>query len=111
MVVAGLRVIDEPAFADLFGPDALAEAPIAAALPDGRVIAGTADRLLIRPDLIQVIDFKTGRNVPRDAGEIPPGHVRQMAAYVEALQVIFPGRQVEAALLYTAEPKLITLMS
>jgi ATP-dependent helicase/nuclease subunit A len=33
-----------------------------------------------------------------------------MAAYAEALRVIFPGREVRAALLYTAGPKLIELM-
>ena len=32
----------------LFGPGSLAEAPLAATLPDGRVIAGTVDRLLHR---------------------------------------------------------------
>ena len=33
-------------------------------------------------------------------------HLRQMSAYVEALKVIFPGRQIEAKLLYTAIPVL-----
>jgi ATP-dependent helicase/nuclease subunit A len=32
-----------------------------------------------------------------------------MAAYADALRVIFPGRKVEAALLYTAGPKLVML--
>jgi len=41
--------------------------------------------------------------------EVPPYHVRQMAAYVEALGVIFPGRSIEAALLYTGAPALFTL--
>ena len=35
----------------------------------------------------------------------------QMAAYVQALRVIFPGKQVAAALLYTTGPKLIELVS
>jgi ATP-dependent helicase/nuclease subunit A len=34
-----------------------------------------------------------------------------MAAYVEALQVIFPDRTVSAALLYTAAPQLFELAS
>jgi ATP-dependent helicase/nuclease subunit A len=34
-----------------------------------------------------------------------------MQAYVEALRVIFPGRTVNAALLYTAGPKLIQVMT
>jgi ATP-dependent helicase/nuclease subunit A len=32
-----------------------------------------------------------------------------MEAYAEALRVIFPGRRIEASLLYTAGPRLITL--
>jgi ATP-dependent helicase/nuclease subunit A len=33
-----------------------------------------------------------------------------MEAYVEALSVIFPGRRINASLLYTAGPKLVELM-
>ena len=106
---AACSLIADPAYADLFATDALAEAPIAATLPDGRVIAGTVDRLCIGTDRVRVIDFKTGRYVPSDIGSIPPAHRAQMQAYAEALEVIFPGRAVEASLLYTAGPKLITL--
>jgi ATP-dependent helicase/nuclease subunit A len=106
---AALAVIDDPRFADLFAPDALAEAPIAATLSDGRVIAGTVDRLCIGADLVRVIDFKTGRLVPSSADALPPGHVAQMQAYADALGVIFPGRRVEASLLYTQGPTLIAL--
>lgn len=109
IAAAATSVIDDPQYAELFGPGSLAEAPIAATLPDGRVIAGTVDRLCIGKDLIRVIDFKTGRSVPVDATAVPDAHRSQMAAYVEALRVIFPGRRVEAALLYTAGPKLIAL--
>jgi len=111
IVDAALGVIDDPRFADLFAPDALAEAPIAATLGDGRVIAGTVDRLCIGPDLVRVIDFKTGRSVPSSVAALPPGHVAQMQAYAAALKVIFPDRRVEAALLYTHGPTLIALPS
>jgi ATP-dependent helicase/nuclease subunit A len=102
------EIISDPLFADLFGPDSLAEAPLAATLPDGRVIAGTVDRLLVEEKRVSVIDFKTGR-VPTGDGQIPNSHRAQMTAYVEALRVIFPGRVVSAALLYTAGPKLFEL--
>ncbi|MEO6216116.1 MAG: double-strand break repair helicase AddA [Sphingomonas sp.] len=104
-----LAVLDDPCFAGLFAPESLAEAPIAAVVGDGVVVSGTVDRLLVTPDRIQVVDFKTGRQVPATPADIPPYHVRQMAAYVEALGVIFPGRTVEAALLYTAAPVLLVL--
>jgi ATP-dependent helicase/nuclease subunit A len=100
------RVIEHPEFAELFGSEALAEAPIAAVVGEGMVIAGTVDRLLVTDRLILIADFKTGRRVPESLSEIPPAHLRQMAAYRSALRVIFPGRPVEAALLYTAAPLL-----
>ena len=56
-----------------------------------------------------MIDFKTGRRVPLELDEVPTYHLRQMSAYAEALRVIFPGRRVEAALLYTAAPRLFDL--
>jgi hypothetical protein len=96
----------DPRFSALFGPGSLGEAPLAATLTDGRVIAGTVDRLLVEDGRVSVIDFKTGR-VPAGEVDIPNTHRAQMAAYVEALRVIFPGRQVSASLLYTAGPKLI----
>ena len=102
-------ILSDPLFGELFGPGSLGEAPLAATLPDGRVIAGTVDRLLVQERRISVIDFKTGR-VPEGDAQVPAGHRAQMAAYAQALAVIFPGREVRAALLYTAGPKLIEVM-
>jgi ATP-dependent helicase/nuclease subunit A len=99
-------IIADPAYADLFGPGALAEAPIAAVVGEGVVVSGTVDRLLVEPERILVADFKTGRKVPVSPTEIPVPHLRQMAAYAEALGVIFPGRRIEAKLLYTSGPVL-----
>jgi ATP-dependent helicase/nuclease subunit A len=105
IAAAALRVIEDPAYAALFGPDSLAEAPIAATIPGGLVVSGKVDRLLVG-DTIRLVDFKTGRRVP----DVPPDyHLAQMAGYVAALRVIFPRRPVEASLLYTAGPVLVTL--
>ena len=102
-------ILADPRFAELFGPDSLAEAPITAVLGDGTVVSGTVDRLLIAPGRVRVVDFKTGRQVPDGADAVPAYHLRQMAAYAAALAVIFPESAIEAALLYTAGPALITL--
>lgn len=106
---AALGVLADPDFAELFGPDALAEAPIAAVVAGGHVVSGTADRLLVTDDSVLVVDFKTGRRAPETLDAVPPYHVRQMAAYVAALEVVFPGRQVVSGLLYTAGPVLYAL--
>lgn len=105
---AALLVIEDPAFEDLFGPDALAEAPIAAVVGT-TVIAGKVDRLLVGPDRIQVVDFKTGLKVPQSPSQVSTYHLAQMAAYVAALERIFPGRVIEAALLFTEVAKLMPL--
>lgn len=103
-----LAVIQEPAHLALFSPEALAEAPIAAVVGE-QVIAGSVDRLLVTDVFVHVVDFKTGRAIPADAKAVPVAHLRQMAAYVAALAVIFPDRQVRASLLYSAGPRLIDL--
>ena len=108
IVADACRILNEPAFAEIFGTQALAEAPIAAVV-GGNVVAGTVDRLLVTDQRILVVDFKTGRRVPADADAAPEHHLRQMAAYVAALEIVFPGRAIEAALLYTAAPTLISL--
>ena len=103
LIKAALAVIEDPAYAALFGPDALAEAPIAGVV-GGDVIAGTVDRLVVTDDAVLVIDFKTGRRVPPAPDACPIPHLRQMAAYHALLSAIFPDKRVSAALLYTAGP-------
>jgi ATP-dependent helicase/nuclease subunit A len=108
MLARTLAVLDHPAFAALFGPQALAEVPLAATVA-GQVIAGTADRLLVTGSEVTVLDFKTARRPPASLAEVPQATLRQMAAYVAALEAIYPGRAVRAAVLYTQTPQLIAL--
>jgi ATP-dependent helicase/nuclease subunit A len=56
-----------------------------------------------------LLDFKTGRYPAGDASELPTAFLRQMAHYTAALESIFPGRQVEASLLFTEGPELVLL--
>ncbi|MDE1917389.1 MAG: double-strand break repair helicase AddA [Sphingomonadales bacterium] len=109
---AAMRVVSNPAWADLFAPGALAEVPIAALIETAsgpQAIAGTIDRLRVEPDRIRLVDYKTARRPPADLSQVPLASLRQMAAYVAALEVSFPGRRVEAALLYTEAARLIEL--
>jgi ATP-dependent helicase/nuclease subunit A len=110
ILAAALRVIDHPDFAALFSPQALAEVPLAATI-GGIVVAGTADRLLIEQHRITVVDFKTTRRPPADVSAIPVATLRQMAAYVAALEAIYPLREVRAGVLYTHAPVLFELGS
>ncbi len=108
MLGAALAVLDHPGFAAIFSGAALAEVPLAATV-GGVVVAGTADRLLIEEGCVTVVDFKTTRRPPASVADVPVATLRQMAAYVAALQAIYPDRDVRAGLLYTHAPILIEL--
>jgi ATP-dependent helicase/nuclease subunit A len=108
ILAAALAVLAEPGFAAVFSPAALAEVPLAATV-GGQVVAGTADRLLIEPGRVTVVDFKTARRPPASLGEVPESTLRQMAAYAAALEVIYPSREICAAVLYTQTPRLIAI--
>jgi ATP-dependent helicase/nuclease subunit A len=110
LVRKACAIIGDPEHADLFSDDSLAEAPIAAVVGE-QVVAGTVDRLLVRADRVRVVDFKTGRRVPKDIAAVPEYHLIQMAAYVAALETVFADRPVEAALLYTSGPQMFVLSS
>ena len=51
---------------------------------------------------MSIVDFKTGVAPP----EPPEGYLRQLAVYRAALQRLYPDRPIEAALLWTAAPRL-----
>jgi ATP-dependent helicase/nuclease subunit A len=108
MLASVLAVLAAPGWAEIFSPAALAEVPLAATV-GGRVVAGTADRLLVRPERVLVVDFKTARRPPTGLAEVPPGTLAQMAAYTAALEAIYPGRTIEAAVLYTQSPLLVPI--
>lgn len=109
MLDAAIGVLDHPDFAAIFSERALAEVPLAATV-DGVVVAGTADRLLVEDTHIAVVDFKTTRRPPASLAEVPVATLRQMAAYVAALEAIYPGRDVRAGVLYTHAPVLFELV-
>jgi ATP-dependent helicase/nuclease subunit A len=108
-----LGVLAEPALARLFGDAGRAEVPIAGTLArgDGALlsVAGRIDRLAVLPDRVLAIDLKTDRRVPEDAGAVAPAYVAQLALYRALLADLYPGRPVEAAILYTAAPRLVAL--
>jgi ATP-dependent helicase/nuclease subunit A len=101
-------IVGDPQWAAFFGPCARAEVPLVAVVGE-TVINGRIDRLLVEPDLVRAIDFKTGRQVPQDENGVPAAYLRQMAHYRATLQTIFPASRVEVSLLFTYAPRFITL--
>lgn len=105
-------LLDNPALAPLFAPDTLAEVAVTAqlTLPDGttRAVLGTIDRLLIEPDRVLAVDYKSNRMIPDRPEDTPHGLLRQLGAYALALSQIYPDRRVETAILWTRTGQLVT---
>jgi ATP-dependent helicase/nuclease subunit A len=104
-------LLDSPALAPLFASDTQAEVTVTArlTLPDGtsRAILGTIDRLVITPDRVLAVDYKSNRMIPDRPEATPEGLLRQLGAYALALSQIYPDRRIETAILWTRTGQLM----
>ena len=110
MIKAAFDVLEDDRFAAVFGPGSRAEIALtggAEALRPGVVINGRIDRLVVTPDRVLVVDYKTNRPAPDRIEDADPAYVAQMATYVAVLARLYPDRPVEAALVWTDGPKLM----
>jgi ATP-dependent helicase/nuclease subunit A len=103
-----LALFADPTLVAAFGPGSLAEAPIAGRLGD-RLVSGQVDRLLVTPDRVLVLDYKTNRPPPAGLEDVSALYLRQMAAYRAVLRLAFPGRAVGCALVWTYEARVMHL--
>jgi ATP-dependent helicase/nuclease subunit A len=103
-----LGVLDDARFAPVFGPGSRAEVPLVGVV-DGVAIAGQADRVVVRPDGIWVVDFKTHRPAPASVADVPDLYRHQMAAYGRILAAIYPDKPLKLFLLWTEGPTLMEL--
>lgn len=113
MMSEARAVIQAPSLAQVMdvpeGTTVLREVRLTAPLPGLGILHGTVDRLLVRDDQVLAIDYKSNAEVPATPDATPEGILRQMAAYRAALQAIYPGRAIGAAILWTATRSLMAL--
>jgi ATP-dependent helicase/nuclease subunit A len=99
-------------FPEVFSADSLAEAPIVGTIEvkgEPFVVSGQIDRLAILEKEIWIVDYKTNRQPPENAGNTPMAYLRQMAVYRALLREIYPHKRVQSALLWTAGPRMDVL--
>ncbi|MGO4728594.1 PD-(D/E)XK nuclease family protein, partial [Inquilinus sp. 2KB_23] len=108
IVATTLAVLEQPGFEALFGPGSRAEVPVVG-LVGGRALSGQIDRLVVGPESVLVVDYKTNRPPPASVDAVPRAYLVQMAAYRAALRLVYPGRSVRCALLWTEGPRLMEL--
>jgi ATP-dependent helicase/nuclease subunit A len=102
------KVLKELSLAPLFTTDALTEVAVSAPW-QGRILAGTIDRLLVYPDRVLIIDYKSNSLIPKRPEATPEGILRQLGAYAHVLAQIYPDRRIETAVLWTKAPSLMPL--
>ena len=104
-------ILTDPALETLFAADTLAEVSVTAELAElgGQRIMGQIDRLIVGPDRVMAVDFKTNALTPARPEETPEGLLRQMGAYAAALGQVYPDRRVETAILWTRTGVLMPL--
>jgi ATP-dependent helicase/nuclease subunit A len=108
MAAAALAMLADPRFAAVFGPGSRPEIPLVGQV-GALAISGRVDRLLVETDRVLVIDFKTNRPAPVRIEDADGAYVRQMAIYAAILAEVFPGRAIEAALVWTDGPALMPI--
>ncbi len=100
--------LKSPELQGFFSDDALAEVPITAALGAQRML-GRIDRLLITDTDVLALDFKSNREVPAKAEDTPEAILRQMGAYSQALEQIYPNHKIRTIIFWTASATLMEL--
>ncbi|MHC2338659.1 double-strand break repair helicase AddA [Bradyrhizobium sp. USDA 4454] len=100
-------------FAPVFAPGSRAEVSIVGRLEwPGRpkvLVSGQIDRLVVTPNEVLIVDFKTNHAPPKTAAEAPKGYIRQLALYRAVLAKLFPQRIIHAALLWTETPEMMEI--
>jgi ATP-dependent helicase/nuclease subunit A len=112
MIEAAFGVLDDDRFAPVFGPGSRAEVALtgsAPGLPSGVSVSGRIDRLIITPDRVLIVDYKTNRPAPQQIEDADPAYVLQLAVYRAVLQQLYPDRAIEAALVWTDGPQLMAI--
>jgi ATP-dependent helicase/nuclease subunit A len=101
-------VLDNPDFAPVFASGSRAEVSLMGRLivkGQERIISGKIDRIAVDAGRVLIVDYKTGA----PPSIMPKPYVTQMALYRALIGQIYPGREVEAALLFTASATLHSL--
>lgn len=108
-------VLEAPDLATLFAADGFAEVDVFGTLPpreegeDTVFVRGRIDRLVIEPERVLIIDYKSDKNPPSTPERVSQSYLGQLAAYRRLLQPRFAPREVSAALLWTETASLMHL--
>jgi ATP-dependent helicase/nuclease subunit A len=108
LLAEAARILTDPALAPLFAPGSLAEVAVGGTW-GGLRLFGSVDRLVIAPDRVLIVDYKSNAAVPDRPDQVPEGILRQLGAYAHVLAQAYPDRRIDTAILWTRVPRLMPL--
>ncbi len=106
------RILDDPKFAPVFAQNSRGEVAIMGTINLGgkdHAVSGQIDRISVDENRVLIVDYKTNRPPPKSVEAVPFAYRAQLALYRQLLAPLYPGRDVEAALLFTEGPFLLPL--
>ena len=87
----------------VFGADSKAEVPVMGKIGD-KIVSGQIDRLVVDKNQVIIVDFKTNRRPPE---KVPDVYKKQLAAYKELLQNVYPQKEIKTFILWTNNAQMI----
>ena len=107
--IEACAVVDAPEWRELFDPhrylSAYNEVPLSY-VADGKPVQGVIDRLVVRDEGIDVIDYKTHTGT-FDPAQLVERYTGQLRLYAEGAARLWPGRPVRSLLLFTHLPRCL----
>ena len=106
-----IKILRDDKLDFLFQSNSIAEAPFQINLPElnNTLFAGVIDRIVVLEKEIIAVDFKSNFLVPKINKDVPNGLLRQMAIYFRFLEIIYPTKEINIAILWTETSNLMFL--
>ncbi len=112
LIASVLTVMRHADLQDLFSETSRAEVSVMGTLKLGKrdfAVSGRIDRLAVTGDTVIIADFKTNREIPASAEDVPFVYRAQLAIYRALLAPLYPDHRFQCVLIYTEGPTVLTL--
>ncbi len=104
-----MKVLGDPEFSEIFGSNSRPEVAVTGKVVkngEERILSGKIDRLVVGEKSVLIVDYKNSWRIPKAPEEISETYLIQMAAYRQAIQQIYPDKEVKCAFLWTRKAQL-----
>lgn len=101
-------LLNNSEFAPLFSTKSVAEVSLMGVVGE-HIISGQIDRLVVCDNKVMIVDYKTNRPAAKTLNDVPKAYIKQMKAYKDLVQQIYPNKKIEAYILWTNTTTIMKL--